>query len=85
MTPNEYIDQNFALLGQFNTQASDQYFTDDPSQVTYCKLTLVVVSKDIMSLVMEAAWMDGRTMNYSAQGNAAWQHKIALLLLENPA
>lgn len=84
MNPSEFLDLAFGLLTQVNEATVDQYFTDDPSGITYVRVELSIFSKTMINLKMNALWSDERTLEYAAKGSIEWNSKISHLLLENP-
>ena len=84
MTAAEFLDLCFSLLAQFNAFGAEQGFDADPEGVTFCKISLVTVSKDVVEVTMNATWADARTVTYNAIGDVHWQNKITHLLLVNP-
>jgi len=81
MTPSEFIDLAFGLFSQVSELALTQYFTDDPSGVTYCKISLVEVSKGTSAMALDARWSNNTVLAYAATGPDAWQQKTAQSLL----
>lgn len=84
MSPRELVDLAFELLDDTNSVAIDEYFTDDPSGITYCKIALAEPQEKVVSMALQATWFNGSQRIDTAEGPREWQHAVALFLVSTP-
>ena len=80
-TPSGFVTAAFDLLADASSIIIDQYFEDEPSGITYVKISLAEESVDVLVMNLMVTWSDSSTISHSAQGPRTWHQAVAEGLL----